>query len=96
MSISCNNNNNEKEEVKYSQLRDWASKPLVILLHGYPTFSYDYKSLYDVLNQDYHVVAADFLGFGFSDKPNNIDYKLMYQADIIDKIIHSRELMASQ
>uniref|UniRef100_A0A8C7Z8R5 Mesoderm specific transcript n=1 Tax=Oryzias sinensis TaxID=183150 RepID=A0A8C7Z8R5_9TELE len=46
------------------------SSDVVILLHGFPTSSYDWNKIWDPLAQRFHrVIALDFLGFGFSDKP---------------------------
>jgi pimeloyl-ACP methyl ester carboxylesterase len=56
-------------------------KPVLVILHGYPTSSYDYYKVLDRLSQHYRVVLHDHLGFGFSDKPKNIAYSLMDQAD---------------
>ncbi len=46
----------------------------VILVHGFPTSSYDYARAYKDLEKDFHVVMFDHLGFGFSDKPDRPDY----------------------
>lgn len=45
------------------------SKPAVLLIHGFPSQSYSYRKVIPLLSSDYHVVAFDWLGFGFSDKP---------------------------
>ncbi|MBZ0302433.1 MAG: alpha/beta fold hydrolase, partial [Anaerolineae bacterium] len=44
--------------------------PPLLVLHGFPTASYDYARLLPLLTDQYRVVLFDFLGFGFSDKPN--------------------------
>ncbi|XP_027558911.1 mesoderm-specific transcript homolog protein isoform X2 [Neopelma chrysocephalum] len=49
------------------------SSDVVILLHGFPTSSYDWSKIWEGLTQRFHrVIALDFLGFGFSDKPANV------------------------
>ncbi|CAF95989.1 unnamed protein product, partial [Tetraodon nigroviridis] len=46
------------------------SSDIVVLLHGFPTSSYDWHKIWEPLTQRFHrVIALDFLGFGFSDKP---------------------------
>ena len=40
-------------------------EPLV-LLHGFPTCSWDWHRVWDALVQRYQLIAIDFLGFGFS------------------------------
>jgi pimeloyl-ACP methyl ester carboxylesterase len=72
------------------------SEPLLIL-HGFPTSSYDFHLVLDQLSQHRRVIALDMLGFGFSDKPD-IHYTLALQADIINEFlsyldIHSLSLL---
>ncbi len=55
--------------------------PVLVILHGYPTSTYDYYKVYPELAAKYRVVMHDHLGFGFSDKPQNIEYSLVDQAD---------------
>jgi pimeloyl-ACP methyl ester carboxylesterase len=44
-------------------------KPTVLLLHGFPTSSHMFRNLIPQLADDYHVIAPDLPGFGFSDAP---------------------------
>lgn len=57
-------------------------KPVLAVLHGYPTSSYDYVRALPMLSEDYRVVVHDHLGFGFSDKPRDYSYSLIEQADM--------------
>lgn len=61
--------------------------PVLVLLHGYPTFSLDFTHLYGPLKLTHHVVVLDFLGFGLSDKPQKFPYTLMYQSDIVESLV---------
>lgn len=54
----------------------------MVILHGYPTSSFDYYKVLDTLSSEYRVIIHDHLGFGFSDKPKNYSYSLIEQADI--------------
>ncbi|XP_065408414.1 mesoderm-specific transcript homolog protein isoform X5 [Chrysemys picta bellii] len=46
------------------------SSDIVVLLHGFPTSSYDWYKIWEGLTQRFQrVIALDFVGFGFSDKP---------------------------
>lgn len=45
--------------------------PVVLLLHGYPTSSHMFRNLIPLLAEQYHVIAPDLPGFGYSDKPAN-------------------------
>ena len=56
--------------------------PVMVILHGYPTSSYDYYKVLSKLRKYYRVIIHDHLGFGFSDKPKNHQYSLLKQADI--------------
>lgn len=57
------------------------SESTLVILHGYPTSSFDYYKVLPELSEHYRVIIHDHLGFGFSDKPKEIDYSLMHQAD---------------
>ena len=54
----------------------------MVVLHGYPTSSYDYYKVLPELSKHYRVIIHDHLGFGFSDKPLDYSYSLLDQADI--------------
>jgi pimeloyl-ACP methyl ester carboxylesterase len=56
-------------------------EPLV-LIHGFPTASWDWNRLWPMLVQQHNVLTLDMLGFGFSDKPSNYDYSIEDQADL--------------
>src|SRR3954463_14175203 len=60
--------------------RDGDGPPL-LLLHGFPSSSYDFRGLLDAL-PGRAAIAFDFLGFGLSDKPRDHDYSLVWQADL--------------
>jgi pimeloyl-ACP methyl ester carboxylesterase len=46
-----------------------AKAPVILLLHGYPTSSFMFRNLIPILATEYHVIAPDLPGFGFSDAP---------------------------
>ena len=54
----------------------------IVILHGYPTSSYDYCRILPELTKHFRVVIHDHVGFGFSDKPDSLTYSLIDQADI--------------
>jgi pimeloyl-ACP methyl ester carboxylesterase len=58
----------------------------LILLHGFPSSSYDWRALLGEL-PDRDAVAFDFLGFGLSDKPRDHDYTLVWQADLTEDLV---------
>ncbi len=64
--------------------------PVLVLLHGFPTASWDWHKVWPLLTAHYRVLAFDFIGFGFSDKPRKYDYSLMDQADLTEAIIRDQ------
>src|ERR1700710_940045 len=61
------------------------SAPAVVLLHGAPASSFMFRDLIPLLAASYHVVAPDYLGFGFSDVPSveEFDYSFDALADCV-------------
>jgi len=56
-----------------------SSSPKVLLIHGLPSQAYSYRNVLPLLSDKYHAIAFDWLGFGFSDKPQpkyGFDYTL--------------------
>ncbi|NVK53009.1 MAG: alpha/beta hydrolase [Flavobacteriaceae bacterium] len=58
------------------------SNNVLVILHGYPTSTFDYYKVLPQLTKKYRVILHDHLGFGFSDKPKNYSYSLIDQAEI--------------
>lgn len=58
------------------------SEETLVILHGYPTSSYDYQKVLPELSKQYRVIIHDHLGFGFSEKPLDYSYSLIEQADV--------------
>ena len=71
-----------------------ASLGTVLLIHGFPSASWDWWKIWPELNRHYRLVAMDMLGFGFSAKPCPHDYRIMEQADICEALV--RELGLEQ
>ena len=59
----------------------------LLLLHGFPTASWDWHKVWPVLEEKFHLIAPDFLGFGFSDKPRGYDYTIARQADMAEELV---------
>lgn len=59
----------------------------ILLIHGFPTSSWDWWKIWPALNTHYRLVAMDLLGFGFSAKPAGHDYRIMEQADICEVLV---------
>lgn len=61
--------------------------PLLLLLHGFPSSSYDWRLLLEEEDVPGNVLAFDFLGFGLSAKPREHDYSLFWQADLTEELV---------
>src|SRR6476661_8888854 len=65
--------------------------PLVVLLHGFPEFSFGWRDQIEPLAAaGFHVVAPDLRGYNLSSKPTGIRaYYSAKLADDIDGLIHA-------
>ena len=59
----------------------------LLLIHGFPTASWDWHRVWPELRKSYRLVAMDMLGFGFSDKPAAHQYSIHGQADIVEGVV---------
>ncbi|KGK03154.1 MULTISPECIES: alpha/beta fold hydrolase [unclassified Pseudoalteromonas] len=62
--------------------------PCLLLIHGYPTASWDWHNQWAALTQHFKVFTLDMLGFGFSDKPQNVTYTIIMQADLLTHFLN--------
>jgi pimeloyl-ACP methyl ester carboxylesterase len=58
------------------------SGPALLLIHGYPTSSWDWAPVWSELVTRFDVIALDMLGFGESAKPRGHRYSIFEQADL--------------
>jgi pimeloyl-ACP methyl ester carboxylesterase len=59
-------------------------RPTVVMVHGFPTSSFDFRPMFDMLKPDFHVCTLDFPGFGVSDKPGDgFVYSLSQDAQLL-------------
>jgi len=63
--------------------------PTLLLVHGFPTSSYDYRTLMDRLSSRFRCLAFDFPGFGLSSKPAGYSYSLYQQADVAEGLLRA-------
>jgi pimeloyl-ACP methyl ester carboxylesterase len=61
--------------------------PTILLLHGYPSSSHMFRNLIPILSGNYHVIAPDLPGFGYSDIPDRT--KFAYTFDNLAKTMQS-------
>lgn len=63
-----------------------AQVPVLLLLHGFPTASWDWRQVWEPLAASYRLVAPDLPGFGFSAKPVR-PYPIARQADTVAELL---------
>lgn len=62
----------------------------LVCLHGFPTASWDWHLIWPGLCAQFaRVIAPDMIGFGFSAKPRNYDYRIADQADIHEDLLRA-------
>ncbi len=59
----------------------------VLLIHGFPTASWDWSSVWPMLATRFNLIAPDLLGFGFSAKPSDYDYCIHDQATMCEALL---------
>jgi pimeloyl-ACP methyl ester carboxylesterase len=63
--------------------------PTIVLLHGFPSSSHMFRDLIPQLADKFHVIAPDYIGFGYSDAPgvNEFEYTFDNLAIYVDALL---------
>lgn len=64
-----------------------AEGEVLLLIHGFPTASWDWHKIWPELTSRYTVIAPDMVGFGHSAKPRHYRYNLVDQADLHEALL---------
>lgn len=66
-----------------------SDRPVVLLLHGFPTSSHMFRHLIPALADNYHVIAPDYPGYGQSDMPDRETFSYTFDrlADLVDGLL---------
>lgn len=68
---------------------DEGTGPVLLFVHGNPTWSFAWRNLIRELRQDYRCVAVDHIGCGLSDKPQQYEYRLSrHMANLRELVEH--------
>lgn len=67
--------------------QDEGKGEVLLLLHGFPTASWDWHKIWPTLRDRYRLIAPDFIGFGYSAKPFTYAYSILDQADLIEALM---------
>lgn len=63
------------------------SGPNLLILHGYPFNTFEWKSVWENLVKNNTVFTFDYLGMGFSDKPKDHDYSFHEHCEIVNFLV---------
>ncbi|WP_223279573.1 alpha/beta fold hydrolase [Streptomyces sp. SDr-06] len=75
----------EGVEVFYREsLPERPDAPVVLLLHGFPSASHQFRRLMDALGKHYRLVAPDCPGFGHTRAPHDFTYSFDRLADVVE------------
>lgn len=74
--------------VAYREAGDLSS-PKLVLLHGWPSSSHQYRNLIPQLARTFHVIAPDYPGFGNSDTPDPATFSYTFDklADVVRRFL---------
>jgi haloalkane dehalogenase len=71
---------------------DEGKGPVILMLHGNPTWSFLYRKMITTLKRDFRVIAPDYPGFGLSPTPLNYDFLPSTHSQIIEEFISLLDL----
>ncbi|TDB79090.1 alpha/beta hydrolase [Micromonospora sp. KC721] len=61
--------------------------PVLLLLHGFPSASHQFRRLIDVLGSRYRLIAPDYPGFGHTEVPNDFTYSFDRLTDVTEGFV---------
>lgn len=72
-------------EVFYREsLPERPDAPVLLLLHGFPSASHQFRRLIDTLGRDFRLIAPDYPGFGHTRAPRDFTYTFDRLADVVE------------
>ncbi len=64
----------------------------LLLIHGFPTASWDWAKLWPALTPHFRCLTLDMLGFGYSAKPKKFAYSIRAQADLFEAFLAAQSI----
>lgn len=64
----------------------------ILMVHGTPSWSFDFRHLIKKLSPEYRCIAVDHLGFGLSDKPEHYDYSTQNHSKTLERFVLDKQL----
>lgn len=68
------------------------SLPTLLLLHGFPSSSTQYRDLAPLLAHKYHIIAPDLPGFGLTKAPSDFVYNFDNLAKVIQALLNTLDI----
>jgi pimeloyl-ACP methyl ester carboxylesterase len=65
-------------------LPDRPDAPVLLLLHGFPSASHQFRRLIDMLGRHYRLIAPDYPGFGHTRAPDGFTYTFDRLTDVVE------------
>jgi len=65
---------------------------VIVLLHGFPSSSHMFRDLIPKIQKKFHVIAPDYIGFGYSDSPsvNKFEYTFDNLASYVEELLFNK------
>ena len=65
------------------------ASPTIVLLHGFPSSSHMFRDLIPQIADKFHVIAPDYIGFGYSDAPDVSEFEYTFDnlADYVEELL---------
>lgn len=83
---------NSRVSMFYRELSGETPKRTILLLHGFPSSSHQYRNLIPLLATTYRVVAPDLPGFGFTEVPEGFKYSFETLTDTLEEFLDAMSL----
>ncbi len=64
----------------------------IVMVHGNPTWSFEFRSVINHFSTTHRCIAPDHIGFGLSDKPSDWDYLPQQHAENLERMLESLDL----
>lgn len=71
---------------------DEGDGPVLLMLHGQPTWSFLFRHLIRELREDFRCVAVDYPGFGLSEAPAGYGFRVHEHVAVIERFVHELDL----
>lgn len=65
---------------------------VILLVHGTPSWSFDYRHLIKAFSKTHRCIAIDHIGFGLSDKPEQYDYSTQNHSKTLEAFVLEKNL----